>query len=57
MAFSEIENLMPLKETVNKTRIFRILLNDQALSYFEHYLRKRVEKKASRSQKITSKKD
>jgi hypothetical protein len=42
MAFREIESLMPLKEPADKTRIFRNLLKGQALSYFEHHLRKRV---------------
>jgi hypothetical protein len=43
MAFREIENLMPMKEPADKTKIFRALLKGQALSYFEHHLRKRVE--------------
>jgi hypothetical protein len=43
MAFREIENLMPMKEPADKIRMFRTLLKGQALSYFEHYLRKRVE--------------
>jgi hypothetical protein len=43
MAFCEIENLIPMKEPANKTRIFRTLLKDQALSFFEDYLRKKVE--------------
>jgi hypothetical protein len=38
MAFREIENPMPMKEPVDKTRIFRTLLKGQALSYFEHHL-------------------
>jgi hypothetical protein len=43
MAFREIENLMPMKEPANKTRMFWTLLKGQALSYFEHHLRKRLE--------------
>jgi hypothetical protein len=35
MAFREIENLMPLKEPADKTRMFRSLLKGQALSCFE----------------------
>jgi hypothetical protein len=34
MAFREIENLMPLKEPADKTRMFRTFLKDQALYYF-----------------------
>jgi hypothetical protein len=43
MTFSEIENLMPMKEPADKTRIFRTLLKGQALSNFEHHLMKRLE--------------
>jgi hypothetical protein len=43
MAFREIENLMPMKEPADKTRMFRTLLNGQALSYFEHHLMRRME--------------
>jgi hypothetical protein len=43
MAFQEIENLMPMKETADKTRMFRIMLKGQALSYFEHHLMRRLE--------------
>jgi hypothetical protein len=43
MAFREIENLMPMKEPANKTRMFRTLLKGQALSYFEHHLMRRLE--------------
>jgi hypothetical protein len=42
MAFREIENLMPLKEPADKTRMFRTLLKGQALSYFEHHLMRRL---------------
>jgi hypothetical protein len=41
MAFCEIENLMPMKESVDKNRKFRILLKGQASSDFENHLRKR----------------
>jgi hypothetical protein len=37
------ENLMPMKEPVDKTRVFRNLLKGQALSYFEHHLIRRLE--------------
>jgi hypothetical protein len=41
MAFREMENHMPLKEPADKIKLFRALLKGQALSYFEHHLRKR----------------
>jgi hypothetical protein len=47
MDFREIENLMPMKEHVDKTRMFRTLLKGQALTYFEHHLMRRVEAKDS----------
>jgi hypothetical protein len=31
IAFHEIENLMPMKEPADKTRMFRTLLKDQLL--------------------------
>jgi hypothetical protein len=43
MDFREIENLMTMKEPADKTRMFRTLLKCQALSYFEHYLMRRLE--------------
>jgi hypothetical protein len=43
MAFREIENLMPMKEPADKTRMFRTLLKGQASSYFEHHLMRRLE--------------
>jgi hypothetical protein len=43
MAFWEIENLMPMKEPADKTRMFWTLLKSQALSYFEHHLMRRLE--------------
>jgi hypothetical protein len=43
MALCEIDNLMPMKEPADKTRMFRTLLKGQILFYFEHQVRKRVE--------------
>jgi hypothetical protein len=43
MAFCQIENLMPMKQPAHKIRIFRTLLKDLALSYFEHHLSRRLE--------------
>jgi hypothetical protein len=43
IAFREIENLMPMKESADKTRMFRTLLMGQSLSYFEHHLMRRLE--------------
>jgi hypothetical protein len=43
MGFHEIENLMPMKEPADKTRMFCNLLKDQPLSYFEHHLMRRLE--------------
>jgi hypothetical protein len=43
IAFGEIENLMPMKESTDKTRMFWTLLKGQALSYFEHYVMRRLE--------------
>jgi hypothetical protein len=43
MAFREIENLMPMKEPADKTRIFQTLLKGQGLSYFGHHLMRRLE--------------
>jgi hypothetical protein len=48
MAFREIENLMPMKEPADKTRMFRTLLKGQALSYFEHHLMRRLEAEDSK---------
>jgi hypothetical protein len=42
MAFREIENLMPMKEPVDNTRMFRTLLKGQASSYFEYHLMRRL---------------
>jgi hypothetical protein len=43
MAFCEVENLFPLRERADKTRMFRTLLKSQTLSYIEHHPRKRLE--------------
>jgi hypothetical protein len=43
MAFREIENLIPMKECADKTRMFQTLLKGQAISYFEYHLMKRLE--------------
>jgi hypothetical protein len=43
MTFREIENLMPMKEPADKTRIFQTLLKGQALPYFEYHLITRLE--------------
>jgi hypothetical protein len=43
MTFREIHNVMPMKEPADKTKMFRTLLKGQALSYFEHCLRRRLE--------------
>jgi hypothetical protein len=43
MAFRKIENLMHLKEPAEKTRMSCTLLKVQALSYFDHHLRRTLE--------------
>jgi hypothetical protein len=43
MAFREIENLMPMKEPAEKTKMFRTLWKGQALCYFENHLMRRLE--------------
>jgi hypothetical protein len=43
MVFLQVEKLMSLKEPSDKTRIFRNLLKGQALSYFEHHLKRSLE--------------
>jgi hypothetical protein len=43
MTFREIENMMPMKEPADKTRMFWTWLKVQALSYFEHHLMRRLE--------------
>jgi hypothetical protein len=47
MAFREIENLMPMKEPIDKNRMFRTLLKGQALSYFELHLMRKLESEDS----------
>jgi hypothetical protein len=47
MPFRDIENLMPMKEPADKTRMFWTLLKGQALSYFEHHLMRRLEEEDS----------
>jgi hypothetical protein len=42
MVFSKIEDLMVLKEPTDKAKMFSTLLKVQALSYFEHNLKKRL---------------
>jgi hypothetical protein len=49
MAFREIENLMPMKEPADKTRMFRTLLKGQASSYFVHHLMMRLEAEDSKA--------
>jgi hypothetical protein len=48
MAFREIEDLMPMKEPADKTRMFWNLLKGQALSYLEHHLMRRLEAEDSK---------
>jgi hypothetical protein len=43
MAFREIENLIPMKEPADKTRMFRTLLKSKDISYFEHNLMRKLE--------------
>jgi hypothetical protein len=43
ISFREIENQIPLKGSADKTRMFWNLLKGQALSYFEHNLRRILE--------------
>jgi hypothetical protein len=38
---------MPMKEPADKTRMFRTLMKDQALSCFEHHLMRRLEAEES----------
>jgi hypothetical protein len=47
LAFRQIENLMPMKEPADKNRMYRTLLKGQALSYFDHHLKRRLEAKDS----------
>jgi hypothetical protein len=48
MDLRDIENLMPMKEPADKTRMFRTLLKGQALSYFEHHLMRGLEVRGRR---------
>jgi hypothetical protein len=48
MAFCKIENLMPMKESLENTRMFRNLMKGQALSYFEHHLMGRLDAEESK---------
>jgi hypothetical protein len=43
MVFREIENLMPMKNPADTTRMFWTLLKGQALSDFEHHIMRRLE--------------
>jgi hypothetical protein len=43
MAFHEIENLVPMKELADKTKMIHNLLKGQALSHFEHHFSRRLE--------------
>jgi hypothetical protein len=43
MAFHEIENLMLMKESADKTRMFQTLLKGQAFSFFENHHMRRLE--------------
>jgi hypothetical protein len=43
MAYREIETLMILKEPADKSKMVRTLLKGQALSYFEHHLKRRLD--------------
>jgi hypothetical protein len=43
MAFLDIENLIPMKQPADKTRMFWTLLKGQALKYFKHHLRRMLE--------------
>jgi hypothetical protein len=43
MTFREIDNLIPMKEPADKTRMIQTLLKGQAFSYFKHYLMRSLE--------------
>jgi hypothetical protein len=47
MAIREIENLIPLKEPADKTRMFRTLLKGQVLNCFENHLMRRLKAEES----------
>jgi hypothetical protein len=48
MPLYELENLNPLKQSSDKTIMFHKLLKGQALPYFEHQLRRRLEAEDSK---------
>jgi hypothetical protein len=48
MAFRDYESLMPLKEPADKIWMFRTLLKGQALSLFEHQLKRRFKAEDSK---------
>jgi hypothetical protein len=43
MAYHKIETLMILKEPADKSKMVRILLKGQALLYFKHHLKRRLD--------------
>ena len=43
MAYCEMETLMILREPADTSKMMRTLLKGQALSYFEHHLKKRLD--------------
>jgi hypothetical protein len=43
MAYREVENFITLKEPADKSKMVRTLLKGQALSYFEHHLKRRLD--------------
>jgi hypothetical protein len=43
MGYREVENLMEIREPSNKSKMIRTLLKGQALSYFDHHLKKRLD--------------
>jgi hypothetical protein len=43
IGYCEVENLMSISEPSDKSKMLRTLLKGQALSYFEHHLRKRLD--------------
>jgi hypothetical protein len=47
LSLREIENLMHLKEPVDKIKMFWTFLKDQGLTYFEHHLKRIMKVKDS----------
>jgi hypothetical protein len=43
MRYREVENLMEICEPADKSKMVGILLKGQALSYFEHHLKRRLD--------------